>query len=233
MMKLKCSQYARGFIMIELLIGIVVLIGLMSWWMEIEQVHYHKQLAKRLCNEINLILNAATSYYIYENNHWPPDIETLVKDKYLSQQRKGDNHLYNPFGQVYKISLKNIETNHSVDLNLTTKIPHDNRYVARFAMGSLPFAKLSSQPTQGYDTLTISLIEPGITKTLSDVVRFSTIVSSGALIPKPICNREKHFFPAVYPSVASCGDLNGILFLHAEFMQPIMMLNIGRYLCEF
>ena len=72
-------------------------------------------------------------------------------------------------------------------------------------MLTLPFAQLTEQKTGEYQLQT-SLVEPGITKTQHDSVRYATIVSSGTVIPMPPCGPDAGFKPAIFASVSSCGD---------------------------
>lgn len=187
----------KGFIMIQVLLGLAVLIAIMTGWAYYQNREHQKAVATRITNEINYILQAATSYYI-ENKQWPKEISVLVDKGYLLDKNKT-----NPYGNQYEIGINS--DNEQEQLVLTTDIPSQYDYVSRTAMGALPFAELPHSEDHG--TLTVTINSPGNSKI---VLTDKRIVSPGtpeAIIEKPECSGKQ--YPAIYTSIASCGDATG------------------------
>lgn len=203
----KCKVRKQcGFIMIQVLLGLAVLIAIMTSWAYYQNRVHQKAVATRITNEVNYILEAATSYY-KSNDRWPQDMSDLIRSGYLDPQKPGATVMLNPYGQQYKIMVSN-QSQNGLDnkLKLWTNIPKDYSYVSLNAMSALPFAKLDPEgvtPPAGYDLLQVELVPYGV----NGIVRDAQVVDSGALIKKPTCSPGE--YATIYTSVASSGDIKG------------------------
>ena len=204
---IKCKmKKQRGFIMIQVLLGLVVLIAIMTSWAYYQNRVHQKSVATRITNEVNYVLEAATSYY-RSNSHWPKNMKDLIESGYLDPQNPGDTVMLNPYGQEYKI-MSDSKSQNDLDnkLRLLTNIPKDDAYVSLNAMSALPFAKLNPKgvtPPPNYDTLQVKLLPHGS----NGIIRRARVVRSGKSIPKPMCLSGEQ--PTIYTSVASTGDITG------------------------
>lgn len=200
---IKCKMKKQcGFIMIQVLLGLAILITIMTSWAYYQNRVHQKAVATRITNEINYILEAATSYY-KSNDRWPQDMSDLIKSGYLDPQTLGATVILNPYGQQYKIMISN-QSQNGLDnkLKLWTNIPKDYSYVSLNAMSALPFAKINPEgvtPPAGYDLLQVELVPYGV----SGIVRDAQVVDSGSLIAKPACSPGE--YSTIYTSVASAG----------------------------
>ncbi|MGD9152879.1 MAG: type II secretion system protein [Gammaproteobacteria bacterium] len=190
----------RGFIMIQVLLGLAVLIAIMTGWAYYQNRVHKRAIASRMTNEISYILEAATSYYS-DHNEWPDKMADLINAGYIDRQTKGSDEILDPYGQKYVL-----DNSQGDKLYLLAYIPEDDAYVARNAMTALPFAKFDpdgASAPQGYDVLQAAVIPYGH----GGIVKNATIVPSGTIIDKPICPKDEK--AKIYTSVASGVEKDG------------------------
>lgn len=198
---IKCNRNKQcGFIMIQVLLGLVVLIAIMTSWAYYQNRVHKRAVAKRMTNEISYILEAATSYYS-DHDGWPDRMADLINAGYIDRQTQGSDEILDPYGQKY--FLKN---SHDGKLYVLAYIPEDDAYVARNAMTALPFAKFDpdgASAPQGYDVLQTAVMPYGH----GGIVKNAIVLNSYDTVEKPICPRNEK--SAIYVSIASFAHDHG------------------------
>jgi hypothetical protein len=171
---------SRGYILLEILIAVIVVLGLSLWWIRL-QVHDNKKtMAKVMTQQIHEILNATLNYYGHDDlTDWPPTItiDELIHDKYLLKNDK-----VNPFGYRYK--LKAIPDENILELR--TKVSYTDAYVAQEAITPLNDAHVSvPDQSHGFATIKVKVPEPASLNHLSpNVVKFYKTVTNADYVAK-------------------------------------------------
>jgi len=150
----------KGFSLIELSIGVLLLSILISAVVPNFVMRIRQDAAKKTAVEISQIQEAARKYYV-DKGKWPTDFPTLAAG-YLDPTWSATN--LNPFGNSYSISIS------SPNLTVQTKIPTD---VNQVAAANLQMVNVTGQTVQssvtppgGFNTIPVGSIIPWPSSTL-------------------------------------------------------------------
>ncbi len=199
----------RGYILLEILIAVLVVLGLTLWWLRIELHNNKRTMAKVMTQQISEILNAVDNYYeqdqLYKNNNniWPPKItinELITKKYLLPKQSK------NPFGYPYYL----MSDYRNRVLILTTKVNAADSYIAQAAISPLTNAKVNVPLVQnGYSTIKVKMAQPAAPGWTPKMVRYYGTVNSGQVISNSKLPCPSGYQPVVIASQDSCDIYDG------------------------
>ena len=143
----------KGFSLIELTIGVLLLSILMSAVVPNFVMGIRQEAAKKTAVEMLQIQEAARKYYV-DKGSWPADFPTLAAG-YLDPTWSATN--LNPFGNPYSVSIL------SPNLIVQTNIPTDVYQVAGANLQMVNYLTVTGQPVE---TVQSTITPPGSLSTL-------------------------------------------------------------------
>ena len=188
-----CTR-ARGFTLIEMMLVLVIMTSILLMIIGFVQQKTAEMRRDRAAMQIQMILNAALSYYV-NNSAWPvtdttcatldtgANIAILTNNGYLPSGVNTNN----PWGNGFLLNCNLAAGTFTVTTQ--TPIPQEAQILA----GRLPFGGFT---TASPFNVTASVTIPGQNLNNARSVNFAGIYSSGACVPAPIC--PLNMSPAIF-----------------------------------
>lgn len=218
----KNTAKQNGYILIEILIGVVIVLGLTIWWVKQKNIDDQNKVAQHMTQQINEIRSACINYY--EDNlrtvQWPylssqvttsPQddfTKTLIQKGYLPAA-----DYTNPYGHTYKISYQ-YKTIKPTLLVISSDVPIDQARVANKAIEPIADASVVIPPktakTKDTNVATIALDIPTPTSGLIDpkAVHYVDIVQSGTFVAADEAKCGPTYHTNIYTAMTSCHASN-------------------------
>ena len=121
----------QGYILMEILIGVIVVLGLTIWWVTQKNIDNQNQVAQLMTQQINEIRSASINMYEESNlsQDWPPKNITIARliAKHLLPASDGAN----AFGVAYQVNDPQTAKKYPKMLVITTSVPLPDLRVAQ------------------------------------------------------------------------------------------------------
>lgn len=216
-----------GFILLEVLIAVIVILGLTIWWAKDQNRIHKEKTSDVITQQINTLFNAASNFYTTKKGspyfEWDViTINDLLKNHYILNKNK-----LNPYGEKYIFRKENPNTIGSQGkyLQLITDIPKCDEHVARQAITSILNASVTegdnpdsnpgsmnpnnrspwSKPlAKNMVRITVNMKTPNTIKTDPLATHFMTMVKPGEMIQSSDANCINGYQAQIYTAVSSC-----------------------------
>ena len=189
-----------GFLLLEVLIGVIVILGLTLWWVHIQLHNDKKSMAKVMTQQMNSILNAVSNYYVDHPNaqsQWPHGIlmSQLVEDKYIMQ-----NQTINPFNFPYRFQADKRDN----VLELITSVGYADAYVADSSIASLANSTTIVPVDRHSNVSIIVRMNQPITASDPAVVKFIGLYYRGEVVSSNKINCPSNYRPEIITTQKDC-----------------------------
>lgn len=178
-MKIHRKQHA-GYILLEVLIAVIVILGLTLWWVRIQSHNNKLSMANVMTQQINAIISAITNDYQQNRDvrkQWPRGItmNRLIHGKYLLARDQT-----NPFHFPYQ--LEPDPANHT--LVLSTQLANADAFIAYKVSSAFADSTVTVPPNHHDNVmLRISMNQPRMTSSTSDINFFESVTPGTVLNP--------------------------------------------------
>lgn len=227
----------RGFILLEVLIAVIVILGLTIWWVKAQNRIHKEKTADVITQQINTLFNAAANFYTNKKSHGDtePWAEISMKDLYDNGYITKKN-MDNPYGNKYTFRPLPYCVNPAMcknepgqqllfKLELYTNIPKSDYASARRAIIPIVDSKVIAKekedlpwweqhdhrPTLDKNMVRI-IVDMNVPHTLKNdpfAVHYMTIVKPETLIyAKDAGCGPGNYQPQIYTAVSSCVYMN-------------------------
>ena len=218
----------RGFILLEVLIAVIVILGLTIWWVKAQNRIHKEKTSGVITQQINTLFNAASNYYTTKKGSPSFEWDVITTDNLLTNHYILTKNTLNPYGEQYIFRKENPDNigNQGKYLELITDIPKSDEHVARQAITSILNATVIEGPnpdatksgTKGpwskpidknMVRITVDMKTPNTIKTDPLAVHYMTMVKPEKTIQSSDANCIDGYQPQIYTAVSSCVYMDG------------------------